>query len=230
MSEEKKIRYQDYVIKDGQLVGRFEEMYKDHADPWHQSSREVFASEKAVGINLINHLQRKMQVRKIVELGCGFGDYSARIAETGLYTHGLDISETAIARAGERHASLVATGRLQFSVAQFNDFDSLLSLKPDLIVMPEITWYVLEHLNAFLEFLKTKLPDTFLLHMLMTYDPGVQAYGKDYFTNLDEILSFFNMKYLESGKVNLVTGGSRTWFLGTNNETHYDKWLKEIDL
>jgi hypothetical protein len=38
------------------------------------------------------------------------------------------------------------------------------------------------------------------------------------------------MKYLESGKVNLVTGGSRTWFLGTYNDRYYDKWLKEVDL
>jgi ubiquinone/menaquinone biosynthesis C-methylase UbiE len=230
MNEEKKIRYQDYVIKDGQLVGRFEEMYKDHQDPWHQSSREAFASEKAVGINLIQHLQRKMPLKKIVELGCGFGDYSARIAETGLLTHGLDISETAIAKAREKHAAMIASGRLNFSVARFEDFDYLQSLKPDLIVMPEITWYVLDHLTAFIEFLKMKLPDTLLLHMLMTYDPGVQAYGKEYFTNLEEILSFFNMKYLESGKVNLVTGGSRTWFLGTYNDRYYDKWLKEVDL
>lgn len=230
MSEEKKMPYQDYVIKDGHLVGRFEEMYKDHADPWHQSSREVFASEKAVGINLIQHLQRRIPLKKVVELGCGFGDYSARIAATGITTHGIDISETAIAKAKHRHAALAATGKLNFSVAQFNDFAYLKSLQPGLIVMPEITWYVLDHLAAFIEFLKTDLPNTFLLHMLMTYDPGVQAYGKEYFTNLEEILSFFNMKYLESGKVNLATGGSRTWFLGTYNNRFFDQWLKETDL
>ena len=29
------MRYQDYVIKDGQFVGRFEDMYRDCPDPWH---------------------------------------------------------------------------------------------------------------------------------------------------------------------------------------------------
>lgn len=210
-------------------MGRFEEMYRHHEDPWHQSSREVFASEKAVGINLIRHLQYKMPVKNVVELGCGFGDYSARIAATGVNTHGIDISETAIAKAKERHAAMVSSGQLNFSVARFNDFDFLKSLKPDLIVMPEITWYVLEYLAAFIEFLKTELPDVFLLHMLMTYEPGVQSYGKEYFTNLEEILSYFKMNYLESGKVNLVTGGSRTWFLGTYNDQHYRKWVQDID-
>lgn len=30
-------RYQDYVIRDGRLVGEFEEMYRDFDDPWGQS-------------------------------------------------------------------------------------------------------------------------------------------------------------------------------------------------
>ena len=32
------MKYQDYVIKDGQFIGRFEEMYRDVSDPWHCSS------------------------------------------------------------------------------------------------------------------------------------------------------------------------------------------------
>ncbi len=27
-------KYQDYVIKDGELVGEFEKMYQDFDDPW----------------------------------------------------------------------------------------------------------------------------------------------------------------------------------------------------
>ena len=30
-------RYQDYVIKDGQLVGSFNEMYRDYEDPLEQT-------------------------------------------------------------------------------------------------------------------------------------------------------------------------------------------------
>lgn len=50
-------RYQDYVIKDGRLVGEFEEMYRDHADPWLQSTREAFSTEKAAALNLLQRLR-----------------------------------------------------------------------------------------------------------------------------------------------------------------------------
>ena len=68
-------RYQDYVIKDGKLVGEFEEMYKDFDDPWEQTTREAWASEKAVGLNLI----QKVKAKRIIELGCGLGHYTKRI-------------------------------------------------------------------------------------------------------------------------------------------------------
>ena len=31
----KKNNYQDYVIKDGALVGDFDGLYRDFEDPWH---------------------------------------------------------------------------------------------------------------------------------------------------------------------------------------------------
>lgn len=218
-------KYQDYVIKDGELVGKFEDMYQDHDDPWCQTIREKYASEKAAALNLLSRLKDE-GVKNVVELGCGFGDFTARIHELGFNTTGLDISQTAIEKARERHIHLIdgAQPKLQFEVSSFDSFEKLKSLKPDVIVMPEITWYVLDKLNEFKLFLKNELPDTYLLHMLMTYDPGVQVYGREYFTNLDEILTFFNMHYLESGMVRLPVGGARTWFLGTWNSETSDKW------
>jgi len=50
-------KYQDYVIRDGKLVGEFEQMYRDYDDPWEQSARERFASEKAVALNLLAKLK-----------------------------------------------------------------------------------------------------------------------------------------------------------------------------
>ena len=41
----------------------------------------------------------------------------------------------------------------------------------------------------------------FLIHLLTTYNLEVQKYGVDKFTNLDEILKFFNLDYLESGLI-----------------------------
>ena len=41
-------RYQDYVIKDGKLVGEFESMYQDFDNPWDQSFREDAVLSKSV--------------------------------------------------------------------------------------------------------------------------------------------------------------------------------------
>lgn len=200
-------RYQDYVIADGRLVGEFEAMYQDFDDPWEQTTREEFASEKAVALNLLERLKVQHGCRRVLELGCGFGNFAARATALGLDATGMDISETAIKKARARHPGT------SFVISALSDHDAIRQLKPDVIVMAEITWYVLDQLPVFIEFLKRDLPDVYLIHLLMTYAPGVQKYGKEVFTNLDEIKGYFGFRYLESGLVH-YDGGARTWFLG----------------
>ena len=64
-------RYQDYVIKDGKFIGKFEEMYQKFDDPWHQSKDGNFddLSKKVVA-----HFIRQYQITSSVEFGCGLGN------------------------------------------------------------------------------------------------------------------------------------------------------------
>jgi predicted TPR repeat methyltransferase len=101
--KKRELKYQDYVIKDGLLIGKFDEMYQEFIDPWNQTTREKYASEKAVGLNLLSHLKEKFNVERVVELGCGFGEYTSKISDSVTVTTGIDISETAIEKAKERH-------------------------------------------------------------------------------------------------------------------------------
>lgn len=198
--------YQDYVIKDGKFVGEFERMYQDFDDPWEQTEKEKWASEKAIAINLI----QKLGAKRVVELGCGFGHFTRRIANTGADVVGVDVSETAIKKA------LWLYPDVQFFVGDFLDFDLYRKYHPDVIVMAEITWYVLDKLDEFLKFIRSEFPGIYLIHLLTTYPPGIQKYGKDKFTNLDEIMQYFHMHYLEWGEVNdpEMAGCKRTYFLG----------------
>ena len=211
-------RYQDYVIRDGRLIGEFEQMYRDFSDPWHESTSEEFASDKAAGLNLLARLKARHGVRRVLEIGCGFGHYSARIAALGLTTVGLDISTTAIERARSLHSSV------EFLVGKLDDYDTLRKQRPDVLVMAEVTWYVLDHLKTFLEFTRCELPTAYILHLLSTYPPGVQEYGVDFFTDLAGIKKFFGMEYLEAGEVRFENGGARTWFLGTWNRAAQIAW------
>lgn len=199
-------RYQDYVIKDGQLVGEFEQMYRDYEDPWEQTTREEWVSEKAVALNVI----RRLRAHKVIELGCGLGYFTKRIADLGVDVLGVDVSETAIRKARARCQDV------NFVVGDILDFAIYREYRPDVIVMAEMTWYVLEKLDAFLKFLRQEFPDTYLIHLLTTYPAGVQKYGTSKFTNLSEIMTYFGAMYIEWGEITYqeLRGCTRTYFVG----------------
>lgn len=92
-------KYQDYVIKDGKLIGEFEEMYKDFSDPWEQSSREINAMEKFIGIQLIKRYGHSTPI----EYGCGLGVFTNMLFQAVGNSIGVDISTTAIQRAKENY-------------------------------------------------------------------------------------------------------------------------------
>jgi SAM-dependent methyltransferase len=200
---EKMMKYQDYVIKDGKFVGEFDLMYKEFSDPWEQS-KEIYATDNAIVINLI----KRSHAKRIIELGCGLGHYTNLIAEqTGCTTLGVDISKTAILKAKLKYPNL------DFIVGDILE-KKIYDFKPNFIVMAEITWYVLNKLDAFLTFYKNNMPNTFLIHVLTTYPPGVQKYGTDKFSNSKQIMNYFNMNFLEWGEVVLPEGLTRNYFLG----------------
>jgi SAM-dependent methyltransferase len=196
--------YQDYVISNGKFVGDFEGMYSNIDDPWHQSSQDhIYDSRRQISINYCNRLRSKHKVSRVVELGCGFGHLTESLRNNSFEVIGTDVSKTAVQKASALYP------KAQFKQLNFNDFDNLFSLKPNILIMAEITWYVLDDLDKFLVSLKqyanqSKEP-VFLIHLLATYEPGVQKYGADKFTNLDEIINYFNLEYLEYGFVKTVT-------------------------
>jgi predicted TPR repeat methyltransferase len=191
-------RYQDYVIKDGKFIGDFEGMYKNFDDPWHQSRQDhIFDSRRQLALLACARLKATHEVSKVIELGCGFGFLTDKLREQGFSSLGTDISPTSIEKAKEKNPES------QFQVADYNDFNLMNSFNPDIIIMAELTWYVLDSLEDYISRLKSyallREKPTFFIHLLATYEKGVQKYGSDKFTNLDEILAYFNMQYLETG-------------------------------
>ena len=199
-------RYQDYVIRDGELIGEFEELYQDFDNPWDQTERERRASEKFVAI----HLLQGLGVRKVLELGSGLGQFAGALTEAGFEVRGIEISPTAVEKAR------LAYPDVDFQVGDVLDFDKYREFDPDAIVMAEITWLVLPQLDELRTFLRTEFAGRYFVHLLHTYGPGVQQYGRDQFTDLPGILAYFDLEYLEWGTVAKPEheGGARTYFLG----------------
>jgi hypothetical protein len=197
--------YQDYVIKDGKLIGDFEGLYRDFKDPWNQSRIDhILDSRRQLTLIICKKLKAINDSKKAIELGCGFGFITEQLREIGFTTIGTDIAAAAIDKAIQLHP------KSEFKVANFDDAATLETFNPDIIIMAELSWYVLNQLDQFKsllkEFASKRNRPTYFIHLLTTYAPGVQKYGNEKFTNLEEILEYFDMKFIEFGTISTVRG------------------------
>ena len=202
--------YRDYVIKEGKLIGEFEKMYQECEDPWEQTKEENSSIDKKIAIELLKKYKRK----RIIEYGCGFGQFTSLLQKDLGSALGIDISETAISKAKTRYPDC------EFKVGDLLDDMIVKEYNPDAILMVEITWYVLEKISKFKGIMLKNFGggDVYFVHLLTTFSPGVQQYGREYFTNLDEITEYWSdvVDILEWGKVSNknMNGGARTFFIG----------------
>lgn len=189
-------KYQDYVIKDGKLIGEFERMYQDHNDPWEQSLLESKSPDKLLAASLI----KAYGFKRILELGCGLGYFTNLIScttDNSVNILGTDISKTAI----EKSNKIFGNKKVRFQEKPFNDQDVVNSFKPDVIIFPEITWYILDEFKTFLDFLKSNYPDIIIIHILTFYPVDQQKYGKDFFTSHEELLEYTELKIINHAKL-----------------------------
>jgi SAM-dependent methyltransferase len=215
MSAEK--RYQDYVIKDGEFIGKFEEMYANCSDPWRQSEEDIGSLSRQAGVIICERLRQRLGLKKFVEIGCGFGRYTDVLTRRGLDVTGLDISASAITKAKELFP------RISFEVGGIDDYAILRRLKPDAIVLSHLTWYVLPSLRPFLKFLRDEMPETMIFHIVSTFDRGEQKYGRSYFTNPEGIREYFGLVYYEWGEIHSPEG-TDAYFLGSFSSDRLARW------
>lgn len=203
-------RYQDYVIKDGELVGAFEEMYQDHDDPWLQSQEDPYQPDKALALNALRRLDAKTATLKVLEIGSGLGDFCATISAQGFETIGLEVSETAVQKATARH-----TGPTFFA-GDIMSGDIYERIQPDVLIMSEVTWYVLDKIKDFLGIVRETLPNAHLIHILTMYPANEQRYGLEYFSDFDGLKKYFDMQIIEQAVIDAdaYEGTQRTYFLG----------------
>jgi SAM-dependent methyltransferase len=208
MTKEIRKKMYEFTICNGKMVGDFEGLYKKFKDPFLQSKKEKFETSKKAIINYCELIKDKYKGKKKIttlEIGCGFGQLTKNLSKLGFNSIGTDISETAIKKAK-------INTKCKFYTSDFSNYELYLKINPDIIIMSEISWYILPKLKNFIKFIKKNFENKYLIHTLAIYYPGQQKYGKEYFKNLRGILDFFNLEYIEYGeKWNCKEG--RTFFL-----------------
>lgn len=182
-------KYQDFVIKDGKFIGEFEKMYQKFDDPWHQ--QEVIKDSYS-RLNTVLTL-KNIHARHVLEVGCGLGVFTNYLSQelSDISVSGMDISETAIERARDRYPDLT------FVVGDLKNINKYLSQSDyeyDVIIFSELIWYILTDIKVILNKIKQKFEGYLIINQ--TFYKRGQQYGTEFFTNLEEMISYLDLNLI----------------------------------
>ncbi len=181
--------HQDYVIKDGKFIGKFDEMYKACNDPWSQDDLDAPHNlHKKLSISLLKYLGVKPT--KILDIGSGKGKFTAYLHMNlaSKETYAIDISPTAIEIATKCFPDI------NFIVCEHIKMKDIIPLHYfDLIVISELFWYILPSINDFIRKLRLFLKDESSIVMVIQhfYQKGEQKYGKGIMKNYQDLINIF---------------------------------------
>lgn len=191
--------YHDYVIKDGKFIGKFEEMYKNVADPWHHGNAEE------IQYDIILYLIDKYKIcsggGKILDIGCGKGAFTSRMKKQVPKTNilGIDISQTAIKKAENKYGDRALIFRHMDIRKRYNK----ISGKFDLITVSDVMWYILPDFKKIINSLRKNLKENgYLLIKQVFYQPGQQKYGNKIVSSFEDMLDLINYKVIEMVELN----------------------------
>ena len=187
-------------------------MYQKISDPW-----KLLEKNKS-GLNLnyqviINYCEQIRSLKtKTLEIGCGYPQISYELYKKKFTVYGTDISKTVIEKSKKKYPEL----KNNLYVSNFLNFSLYKKIKPNIIILSDISWYILPELKKFIEWYKNLKFQTYLIHSLTVYEKNKQKYGNEYFSNLDTIKSFFKLNYLSSGYIENIDGVKHAFFLSNN--------------
>lgn len=174
--------YHEYVFKDNQLVGDFDNMYKNCDDPWYQSKRS-----ELLEIQMMKNLLFTTKYDRVLDLGCGLGSISNIIKQNCNILDACDVSETAIQKATTRYPGI-----------NFFQHDILSKTFPydtqyDLIILSGTLWYVILSIDDVFLKIKNLLVSNGEFFLTLPFpDITKDFYGNNIISNEFDLLNKFN--------------------------------------
>ncbi len=192
--------YNEYVFDKGKFIGKFEEMYqKSEEVPWHQDvyHSEIFGD---IGIDIL----KRFTGDSFCDIACDLGYYTARIQKEifnkeNQKVYGLDLSSTAI----EQAKQLQSDANIQFYPLDLLKIEDCLRFKKevlnnemlDVIMIKEVLWYVVDHLNVFIDNINLFLKPNGFLYVHQSFPEVKEYYGQKIFPNANALRDFFTQTY-----------------------------------
>ncbi len=179
--------YHDYVIKNGKLIGRFEEMYRVCEDPWPETEVDLEANPCSTRSR---EILAAHGYKSVLSIGSGKGLHLNWLRKSCPDTRFFvcDVSETAVEHSKARYPQLEVEVGGPLAVLDG-------SRTYDLVIFREVVWYVLSEWETICRRLKEAYTGTSVLVELTFYDD--QTYGNDHFDGPDEFVTRFPFEVRE---------------------------------
>ena len=216
--------YHDFVIKNGKLIGEFEQMYqKSEGIPWHQDDQDDW-----LDIRLTTELLKEYApFDYICDVGCGLGyilDILKRnVGKSGSQLVGYDISPTSLVKAKEIFPD-IETHKLDLMKSNEIRQAENKTCEKRLFVIRGTLWYVFPNMKNVIDNIRSLTTEGDLLLVSQNFPPLVSKFvGKDVIPTPDSIISWFG-KYFKPIKSVWVedhlSDGNDNWFIGIFTRTH----------
>src|SRR5438045_191887 len=183
--------YHDYVIKDGRLIGAFDEMYRHSKDvPWGQDERcNHWYTESGLLM-----LRDEGPFGSILEIGCGLGYITHKLrriaASKDATIHGFDISPEAARKASELHPGI------DFWADDVTRADYEPRRQYDLVVVRDVFWYIFESMERVVANIARSVRTGGRLYICQSFPALDRPFvGKQTIPNPDALLDLFSKDF-----------------------------------
>lgn len=208
--------YHDYVIKDGKLVGEFEQMYQKATEiPWHQHEQKDWLDVRLT----VDLLRSHGPFDYIHDFGSGLGYFldilGKSVGAEGCELVGTDVSETAVGEARKLfpQANFFVFDLMQDPVAE-NIYEDA---SKALFCIRGTLWYVFPRIKNVVQNIASHVSPGGLLLVSQNFPPlDAEFVGKDVIPDPHALEGQFSPLFSRHHSIwleNLESAGNDNWFI-----------------